>query len=171
MIHLRIARSVIETSRTGSTDPKNLPRATRKRNLREKKKMPVPLKPRQKTTTSSTNTRKVVSTTGKMTAKTPGSRGGKNIEEESSSRHEGELSSSNSSVSDNNNDDDDGTSAKENTCYVYGDVGGRGDRNNGAGGGFAEWMWFLNTIALSETFGDMAKAKASMSKKARKTRS
>ena len=44
---------------------------TRKRKLMAEKKMLVPLKPQQKTTHPSTNTSKVVSSNGKMTAKTP----------------------------------------------------------------------------------------------------
>ena len=73
-MQLWIARSARETSQTGLADPANLPRATRTRKLRARKKMSVPLKPQQKTNHPSINTRKVVSTTGKTNAKTPGSR-------------------------------------------------------------------------------------------------
>ena len=168
-MQLWIARSARETSQTGLADPANLPRATRTRKLRARKKMSVPLKPQQKTNHPSTNTRKVVSTTGKTNAKTPGSRMKKKTNEEASLRHEGESSSSDSSDSDDNDYDDDGTGAKYKTCY--GDGNGGGDSNTGAGGGSAEWMRFLIPSALSETFGDMAKAKASLSTKSKKTRS
>ena len=71
---LCIARSARETSRNGSADPANLPRKIRMRKLRAKNKILVPLKPQQKTTTPSTNTRTVMSYTGKTNAKTPVSR-------------------------------------------------------------------------------------------------
>ena len=70
MIQLWIARSARETLWNGSADPANCPRATRTRELRAKKKMLVPLNPQYKTTTPSTNTRKIVSTTRKTTTKT-----------------------------------------------------------------------------------------------------
>ena len=73
-MQLWIARSAREISLTVLADPANLPRATRTRQMRLKKKMLVPLKPQQKKTNPSTNMRKVASKTGKTTAKTPGSR-------------------------------------------------------------------------------------------------
>ena len=90
-------------------------------------------------------------------------------------RHEGESSSSDSSeMSDDNDDDDYGTGSKDNTCYRVGDGDGDGDgggdRNTSARGGSAEWVGFLSPSALLETFGDMAKAKASSSTKYKKTR-
>ena len=89
----------------------------------------------------------------------------KNTKEEASSRHKDESSSSDSSErSDNNNDDDDRTGAEDNNCYGK----GGGDRNTGARRGSAEWIGFLSLRALSETFGAMAKAKASSSTKSRK---
>ena len=66
-----IAKIARDNLRTGSADTTNLPRATRTRKLRSKKKMSVTLQPQQKTTPPSSNTRKVVSKTGKTTAKTP----------------------------------------------------------------------------------------------------
>ena len=54
--------------------PQTSLRETRTRKLRTKKKMLVTLKHQHKTTSPSTNTRKVVSTTGKTTANTLGSR-------------------------------------------------------------------------------------------------
>ena len=83
------------------------------------------------------------------------------------------MSSDSSERSDKNNDDDDGTGAEDKKFYGDGDgdSDGRGDRNTGAGGGSAEWMGFLIPIALLETFGAMAKVKASLSTKLRKTRS
>ena len=91
----------------------------------------------------------------------------KNTEEEVSSRHKGESSSSDSSErSDNSNTDDDINGAKENNCY--GDGNGGGDRDTGARGGSAEWLGSLGPSALTEAFGDKAKAKASSSTKSRK---
>ena len=69
---LWIARSVIETLQNGSADPINRPPETRTRKLRVKKNILVPLNHQQKTTPPLINTRKVVSTTGKTTAKVPG---------------------------------------------------------------------------------------------------
>ena len=59
-----------------------------------------------------------------------------------------------------------GTGAEDKTCYGDGTGDGEsgGDRNNGAGGGSTEWMRLLSLSVLSETFGPMAKAKASSSK-------
>ena len=68
---LQIARSARETSRNGSADPTNRPRATRMRKLREKKNISVTIKPQQKKTPPSENMIKVVSTPGKTTVKTP----------------------------------------------------------------------------------------------------
>ena len=164
---LWIARSARETSRPGLDDPANLTRETRTRKLRSKKKMLVPLKPQHKTTPPSKNTGKVVSSTGKTTAKTPCSRKQKNTKEEASSRHKRELSLSDLSDSDDNDDDDAETGAKDNTCYGDGNgadaSNGKGD-STGAGGGSAEWMQFLILSAPSETLAAMAKAKAPSSK-------
>ena len=97
----------------------------------------------------------------------------KNTEDEASSRHEGESSLSDLSerYDDNDDDDDDGIVAKDNNCYEDGDSTGGGgvDKSTGARGGSAEWMGFLSLSALSETFGAMAKAKASSSTKSRKS--
>ena len=68
---LRIARSAREMSQTGSANPTNLPRETRTRKMRSKKKILVPLKPQQETTPPSKNTRKDMSLDGKKTAKIP----------------------------------------------------------------------------------------------------
>ena len=68
MIQLWKARSGRETSRNGLTDPANLPRATRTRKLREKKKMSITLKTQYKTTPPSKNMRKVVIMTRRKTA-------------------------------------------------------------------------------------------------------
>ena len=51
--------------------PRNRPRETRMRKLRAKKKISVPLKPQQKTNPPTSNMRKIVSATRKMTANTP----------------------------------------------------------------------------------------------------
>ena len=71
MMQIWIAISARETSRTGSAKPANRPQATRRRNIRAKKKMLVTLKPKQRTTPPLKNTKKVVSTTRNTTAKTP----------------------------------------------------------------------------------------------------
>ena len=93
----------------------------------------------------------------------------KNTEDEASSRHEGESSLSDLSerYDDNDDDDDDGTGDEDNNCYNDGNDGG--DRNTGTGGGSTECMGYLSPSALSETFGAMAKAKASSSTKSRKS--
>ena len=81
-------------------------------------------------------------------------------------RNEGESPSSDSSErSDDNDDDDDGNGAKDNNGYSD----GGGDRNTGAGGGSAEWMDLLIPSSLSETFRALAKARASLLTKSRKS--
>ena len=72
--------------------------------------------------------------------------------------------------SDDNDEDDDGTGSEDNNCDGNGNCDGRGDRNTGAGGGSVEWMRFLSPSALAEALGAMAKAKASLSKKLKKTK-
>ena len=82
------------------------------------------------------------------------------------------MLSSDSPDSDGNNNDDDKNGAKDNNCYSDGDganISDGGDDSIGARGGSVEWMRFLNPSALLEKLGAMAKAKASLSKKSRKT--
>ena len=68
---LWIAISARETSQNEPADPANRPRATRRRELRAKKKMSVSLNPQQKTTPPLMKNIKIVSTTRKTTAKIP----------------------------------------------------------------------------------------------------
>ena len=67
---LWIVRSAKEELWNWLVKPKNCPRATITRKLGAKKKISVTLKPQQKTTPPSTNTKKIVSTNGMTTAKT-----------------------------------------------------------------------------------------------------
>ena len=99
----------------------------------------------------------------------------KDNEEEASSGHKGELALSYSSdSSDDKYGDHDRTGAKEknynsniNGASSDNDVDGR---NNGAGGGFAEWLRFLISSVRTETLDAMANAKVSSSTALRKTK-
>ena len=64
------ARSAKEPSPHGSTDPSNLPHATRTRKIRTKKKISIPLYIQQKKAPPETKKIKVVKTTGSTTVKT-----------------------------------------------------------------------------------------------------
>ena len=131
--------------------------------------MPVPLKPQQNTTPPIEKYEEGCEYNREDDREDTGILDAKNTEEEASSRHESEsLSSDSLEKSDNNNDDDNGAGAEAKKYYVAGSGDGGGDRNTGARGGSAECMGFLIPSELSETFGAMAKAKASSSTKSRK---